>query len=104
MSRKKETITLSIPPGTKEKLEEIAERFNIFWGKSPSISGLLVALAEANPEIIKLHELDSAQEAAVAQSIKMALNQGDTELAQSLLNLLKEQGTHILHLKGKGAH
>ena len=46
MPRKKESITLSIPPGTKAKLEAIADRLDIRWGKSPSTSGLLVAIAQ----------------------------------------------------------
>ena len=46
MPRKKETITLSIPPGTKEQLEAIARQLNITWGKEPSISGLIVAIAQ----------------------------------------------------------
>ena len=35
MARKKETITLSIPPGTKEQLEAIAAKFQILWGDRP---------------------------------------------------------------------
>ena len=44
--RKKETITLSIPPGTKEQLEAIALHQEIFWGKDPSVSGLIVAMPQ----------------------------------------------------------
>ncbi|NJK69006.1 MAG: hypothetical protein HC941_22970, partial [Microcoleus sp. SU_5_3] len=36
---KKEALTLSVPPETKEQLEAIALRLGIFWGKSPSVSG-----------------------------------------------------------------
>ncbi|MBD0266390.1 MAG: transcriptional regulator, partial [Tolypothrix sp. Co-bin9] len=50
MPRKKETLTLSVPPGTKDQLEALARRLNILWGKDPSISGLLVAIAQQKPE------------------------------------------------------
>ncbi|MHC5833162.1 MAG: transcriptional regulator, partial [Nostoc sp.] len=35
MPRKKDTITLSIPSGTKEQLEAIARCLNVTWGKEP---------------------------------------------------------------------
>ncbi|MBD3562273.1 transcriptional regulator, partial [Planktothrix sp. FACHB-1355] len=51
MARKKETLTLSVPPGTKERLEEIARRFGIVWGKSPSPSGLVAAIAQEELQV-----------------------------------------------------
>ncbi|MBU7583091.1 MAG: transcriptional regulator [Nostoc sp. TH1S01] len=99
MSRKKETITLSIPSGTKEQLEEIARKLNIFWGKSPSISGLLVAIAQKEPEIKKLFTLTSDQIAALEQAAKVLIDTGYIGQAQTLLHLLIEQGNLELPLK-----
>ncbi len=92
MPRKKETITLSIPPGTREKLEEIARNLGIFWGKSPSISGLLVAIAQKQFEVGEPFSLASAQEAALLQSIRLLNDSGYIGEAQTLSSLLLERG------------
>ncbi|MEM7712638.1 MAG: WYL domain-containing protein [Cyanobacteria bacterium P01_A01_bin.68] len=93
MPRKKETITLSIPPGTKEKLEKIARSLKIFWGKSPSISGLLVAIAEQSIDVGKPFELDSNQVNAFSQAIKALNDAGHVGEAQTILALLLEKGS-----------
>ncbi|MGL6280824.1 MAG: transcriptional regulator [Microcoleaceae cyanobacterium] len=92
MIRKKETITLSIPPGTREKLEAIAQELDIRWGQKPSISGLLVAIAENSPQIKKLFTLTSDQQTALDKSIKAFIDTGDMNEATILVNLLLNQG------------
>jgi predicted DNA-binding transcriptional regulator YafY len=93
MPRKKTTITLSIPDGTKEQLEEIARDLGIFWGKTtPSISGLLVAIAQQQPEIKKLFTLMPEQVEALEQAYRLLSDTGEMRKAQTLLNLLLEQG------------
>jgi predicted DNA-binding transcriptional regulator YafY len=93
MPRKKTTITLSIPDGTKEQLEEIARNLGIFWGKTtPSISGLLVAIAQQQPEIKKLFTLMPEQVEALEQAYRLLSDTGEMRKAQTLLNLLLEQG------------
>jgi hypothetical protein len=92
MPRKKDTITLSIPPGTREKLEEIARNLNIRWGKEPSISGLIVAIAEKSLEVGKPFTLDSNQVSALGQAIKVLNDAGRIGEAQSVLALLLERG------------
>jgi predicted DNA-binding transcriptional regulator YafY len=92
MSRKKETITLSIPSGTKEQLEEIACRLGIFWGKSPSISGLLVAIAQQEFEVGEPFTLNSTQVAALLQAAKLLQDSGFIEQAQTISLLLLERG------------
>ncbi len=92
MSRKKETLTLSVPPGTKEQLEELARRLNIFWGKSPSPSGLIVAIAQQTPEVRKLFTLNQNQVEALLQATKILTDSGHAGQAQTLLSLLLDQG------------
>ncbi|ARV60134.1 transcriptional regulator [Nostocales cyanobacterium HT-58-2] len=92
MPRKKDTITLSIPPGTKEKLEEIARHFDISWGKEPSISGLIVAIAEQTLEVGKPFTLDSNQVNALQRAIKALNDAGCIGEAQTVLALLLERG------------
>jgi predicted DNA-binding transcriptional regulator YafY len=91
-SRKKETITLSISPGTKEKIEEIARRFKIFWGKSPSPSGLIEALARQDLEVGEPFTLDRLQVQSLIESINALINLGKIQEAKCLTELLFERG------------
>ncbi len=92
MPRKKDTITLSIPPGTKEKLEKIARKFNITWGKEPSISGLIVAIAENSLEVGKPFTLESNEINALKQAIKALTDAGRVGEVQTIITLLLERG------------
>jgi predicted DNA-binding transcriptional regulator YafY len=92
MPRKKETITLSIPPGTKEQLEAIAHRLNIFWGKEPSVSGLIVAIAQKSVEVGQPFTLNSNQVKALQQAIKALNDAGHVGEAQTVLALLIDKG------------
>lgn len=92
MSRKKETITLSIPPGTKEQLEAIARRLNILWGKEPSVSGLIVAIAQQQLEVGQPFTLNSNQVKALRQAIKNLIDAGHVEDARTIIALLVDRG------------
>jgi predicted DNA-binding transcriptional regulator YafY len=92
MSRKKETITLSIPPGTKEQLEAIARRLNILWGKEPSVSGLIVAIAQQQFEVGERFILNSTEVAALLQAIRLLNDSGYVGEAQTISSLLLERG------------
>jgi predicted DNA-binding transcriptional regulator YafY len=92
MPRKKETLTLSVPPGTKEKLEAIAERWKIFWGKSPSPSGLVAAIAQEELEVGQPFALNTAQVKALRQAVKDLIDAGHVAEAQIVLTLLLEKG------------
>jgi predicted DNA-binding transcriptional regulator YafY len=92
MARKKETITLSIPSGTKEQLEAIALRCGIFWGKSPSISGLLVAIAQHKLDVGEPFTLNSTQIAALQQAAKLLADSGELAQAEILAALMLDRG------------
>jgi predicted DNA-binding transcriptional regulator YafY len=99
MPRKKETITLSIPPGTKEQLEAIADRLGIRWGKSPSISGLLVAIAQQQVEVSEPFTLSANRVEALQQAIKALIDTGHIDKAQITLTLLLEYGNLEMPLR-----
>lgn len=99
MPRKKETITLSIPPGTKEQLEAIARHLNILWGKDPSISGLIVAIAGQAVEVGKPFTLDSNQVNALQQAIKALSDAGRIGEAQTVITLLLERGNLAIAMR-----
>lgn len=92
MKRRKETITLSIPPGTKEQLEVIASRLNTLWGERPSVSGLIVAIAQQQLEVGQRFRLTQVQVQALARSIQVLIDSGDIPEAQILAGLLLERG------------
>ncbi|MFM9267531.1 YafY family protein [Tychonema sp. BBK16] len=91
MPRKKETITLSIPTGTKEQLEAIALRLGIKWGKSPSVSGLLVAIAQQTIEVGEPFTLNSVQVQSLDKAVKFLNDSGEVEAAQIVLGLLLDR-------------
>ena len=91
MSRKKETLTLSVPPGIKEQLEAIALRLGIKWGKSPSISGLLVAIAQQQVELGEPFTLSTVQVQSLSKAAKLLNDSGEIEAAQIVLALLLDR-------------
>lgn len=48
MSRKQESITLSLTLEHKAELEKIAVEFGYLWGEKPNISALLKAIADGD--------------------------------------------------------
>ena len=92
MPRKKEALTLSVPPGTKEKLESIASKLNILWGKKPSASGLVVAIAEETVQVGQPVALSLLQVQSLNKAIKALIDAGHLGDAQTLATLAIEQG------------
>ncbi|AFY85313.1 helix-turn-helix transcriptional regulator [Oscillatoria acuminata] len=92
MIRKKETITLSIPPGTKERLEEIAAELKVLWGDRGSISGLLTAIAQGKFQVGQSLTLTSAQVQALQQANRLLIDTGHSPQAQTLTSLLLDRG------------
>ena len=92
MARKKDTLTLSVPYGTKEKLEAIALRLGLKWGSKPSPSALVTAIAQEDLEIDRSFELSNAQIAALDQAIKDLVDAGHMDDAKSVTTLLLDRG------------
>jgi predicted DNA-binding transcriptional regulator YafY len=93
MPRKKETLTLSVPPGTKQQLEALAAKLGINWGSSPSASGLVVAIATQALEIGSAYQLDASQQQALDQATKALVDAGYVDEAQIVLALLLDRST-----------
>ncbi|MGE5657642.1 MAG: transcriptional regulator, partial [Actinomycetota bacterium] len=92
MPRKKEALTLSVPPGTKEQLEAIARRLGIFWGKSPSPSGLIAAIAQQQLEVGQPFTLSQVQVQSLQQAIKALIDAGHIRDAEIVAALILERG------------
>lgn len=93
MSRKKDTITLSIPPGTKEQLEAIARNLQILWGKEPSISGLIVAIAQQEVAIGQQFTFNKSHVYSLEKAIKLLVDTGSLDDARILVELLLAKAT-----------
>jgi predicted DNA-binding transcriptional regulator YafY len=92
MPRKKETITLSVPPGTKDQLEAIAARLGILWGSKPSSSGLITKIAQQELAVNPPFTLDNLQVAALRQAVKDLIDTGHIQEAESVSTLLLDHG------------
>lgn len=92
MVRKTETITLSIKKGTKEKLEQVAERLNLLWGDRPSISGLLNAIASETVMVDESLNFTDVQLQALEKAINALTDCGEMQEANILMELLLEKG------------
>lgn len=92
MSRKSETITLSIQPGTRERLENIADRLNLYWGDRPSISGLLNAIAKGEVHTERPFRLSNYQVKALEAVVKALIDSGQMQFASTIVELLLEKG------------
>jgi len=66
----------------------IADRLNIRWGKSPSISGLLAAIAEQRYTLTPPLNLDRAQIETLHRAANTSIDAGDLEGAKSIRTLL----------------
>jgi len=56
MSRKKESVTLSITESDKIAIERLALEFNCTWGDKPNISRLIKSIAHGNLLVSKANK------------------------------------------------
>ena len=94
MSRKKETITLALDPEQRAVLEQLADRHNCRWGKSPNISSMLRAISNGdllivNPaEDLQFPTLTAQQAKALKAAIKALSDAGDFNSVKHIAELL----------------
>ena len=92
MSSKKETLTLSLASGTKAKLEEIARELGFFWGKSPSPSALVNAIANKEIATGEPFYLSEQQIGALRQGIRALIDTGYVTEAETIARLILDKG------------
>lgn len=92
MVRKKDTLTLSVPRGTKERLEAIALRLGLKWGNKPSPSALVAAIAQEDLEVGQPFVLSEAQIHALSQAARDLVDAGHVNEAKSVITLLLNRG------------
>jgi len=90
MSRKKETLTLSIPPGVREQLDALSAQFGYYWGKTPSPSALVTAIAQGKLSLGAIPALTELQIQALQQAVKDLVDAGHIGEAKNVITLLLE--------------
>ncbi|BAZ44896.1 hypothetical protein NIES4102_19130 [Chondrocystis sp. NIES-4102] len=91
MSTTKETLTLSLTAGTKAKLEEIARDHGCFWGKSPSPSALVTAIANKEIATGDPFYLNDECILALTQAVKVLIDNGDVIEAETIVRLILDK-------------
>lgn len=92
MTRKGQSITLSLQPQDKRHLEQLAREFGCTWGDQPNISRLIQAIARRHLAIAANHSWTQARLDALNQARRRLVDAGEIALALDLTHLLLERG------------
>ncbi|BBC27130.1 WYL domain-containing protein [Pseudanabaena sp. ABRG5-3] len=91
MSRKGESITLSIKERDKANLEAISIELGMTWGDRPNISKLVEAIARKQIQISKNNDWASDRIESLARTYRLLVDYGELEKAQIIAHLLLER-------------
>jgi hypothetical protein len=84
MSRKNESITLSVDEGQKAQLEAIALKFGCTWGDKPNVSELMKRIAAGKLEITWGDEAPAPEKNAAIMKAIATIQDGLSLLLRSL--------------------
>lgn len=101
MSRKGQSITLSISEQDKGQLEELALKLGMMWGDRPNISKLIEAIARHQLAIAPNHDWSKNRLEALVQSVRTLTDTGKSEEAIAIANLLLERSELSLPLRSE---
>jgi len=99
MSRKGQSITLSISERDKAQLEQIALELGMMWGDRPNISKLVEAIARRQLLIGHNNDWSETRIRALEQAVSALTDMGQIEQAQIIANLLLERSELSLPLR-----
>jgi hypothetical protein len=91
VSRKGESITLSISDRDKSNLEAIAMELGMMWGDRPNISKLVEAIARKQIQISKNNDWASDRIETLSRTFKLLIDYGELDHAKVIANLLLER-------------
>ncbi|GAX36482.1 helix-turn-helix transcriptional regulator [Nodularia sp. NIES-3585] len=101
MSRKGQSITLSLRERDKAELEAIALQFGMMWGDRPNISKLVEAIAQRKLLIGNNNDWTEARIRALHRCIGALTDIGQVEQAQIIANLLLERSEISIPLRNE---
>lgn len=92
MSRKGESITLSVSRREKQQLQAIAEAFNCKWGDRPNLSRLLSAIAQNKLQVLANTDWSQDRIQALDAARQALIDQGEIAKAKEIAHLLSSRG------------
>lgn len=101
MSRKGQSITLSISKRDKAQLEELASKFGMLWGERPNISKLIEAIARHHLAIAPNHDWSKNRLEALVQSVRALTDTGKSAEALAIADLLLERSELSIPLRSE---
>ncbi|MUL35348.1 WYL domain-containing protein [Gloeocapsopsis dulcis] len=99
MSRKGQSITLSISERDKAELEKLARELGMMWGDRPNISKLVEAIARHQLLIAPNSDWSPERIRALTRSFQALTDTGQVEQAEIIANLLLERNEVSLPLR-----
>jgi hypothetical protein len=91
MSRKGQSITLSVSERDKTQLEAIALQFGMKWGDDPNISKLIKSIAQHELIVSKNNDWQDSRIRALHRCISALTDIGQNEQGEIIANLLLER-------------
>ncbi len=91
MSRKGQSITLSISDRDKAQLEALAQEFGMKWGDRPNISKLVEAIAQRQLVIAPNHDWTDSRLTALKQAVDALTDLGKIQEAKIIAQLLLDR-------------
>jgi hypothetical protein len=99
MSRKGQSVTLSLKELDKAQLEAIALEFGMTWGDRPNISKLIEAIARRQLVIAPNHNWTKERIAALNRARTALVDAGEIERAVAIAQLLLERSELTIPLR-----
>ncbi len=91
MSRKGQSITLSVKEAEKQALEALADRLGYTWGDKPNISKLITAIAQQKYRLTINDNWTEAQIQALDQAWRLLVDLGKIPEAEEIARILLER-------------
>ncbi|MFN6537577.1 MAG: WYL domain-containing protein [Nostoc sp. EkiNYC01] len=101
MSRKGQSITLSLREQDKAELENLALEFGMMWGDRPNISKLIEAIARHHLIIGKNNDWSEERIRAVDRAMRLLTDIGQNDQAQIIAQLLLERSELPIPLRSE---
>ena len=99
MTRKGESITLSVQKWQRDKLEALAAELQMLWGGKPSISQLVKAIADNKLRVAANHDWSVDRIADLQQAWHSLVDVGQLDSALGIAKLLLERHETALPLR-----
>lgn len=91
MSRKGQSITLSVKEAEKQALEALADRLGYTWGDKPNISKLITAIAQQKYRLTVNDNWTETQIKALDQAWRLLVDLGKIPEAEEIARILLER-------------